>query len=138
MTQALSVCYTMKEAAERLHKKRRWLQDWLRDHPADAAGTPFYSPLGRTKTFDDGDIARIRAAAREEERCRLNLSRRGKAKARTGRFVAPISADMLTEALGLAGERLPAKCLNRSSDQSNVANFPSAANRPSRARRRAT
>src|SRR5690242_1819861 len=43
--------YTMDAAAERLHKSRRWLQDWLRDHPVDSLGQPFYSPLGRTKTL---------------------------------------------------------------------------------------
>jgi hypothetical protein len=66
--------YTLDRAAQRLHISRRTLQDWLRAHPADPAGQPFYSVIGRTKTFDDGDIARIRAAAREEERCRLNSS----------------------------------------------------------------
>jgi hypothetical protein len=47
----MALVYNMDGAAERLHKSRRWLQDWLRDHPADERGVPFYSPLGRTKTF---------------------------------------------------------------------------------------
>src|SRR5262249_49425833 len=59
-----AVVYSMDEAAARLHKSRRWLQDWLRDHPVDGRGEPFYSPLGRTKTFDDHDLERIRASAR--------------------------------------------------------------------------
>ena len=45
----MSPVYTMEEAAERLHKSRRWLQDWLRVHSADSLGRPFYAPLGRTK-----------------------------------------------------------------------------------------
>src|SRR5215470_12501174 len=57
-----AVLYSMDEAAARLHKSRRWLQDWLRDHPVDGRGEPFYSPLGRTKTFDDNDLERIRAS----------------------------------------------------------------------------
>ena len=68
--------YDMDQAADRLHKSRRWLQDWLRGHPADQFGQPFYSPMGRTKTFDDADLVRIRAAAKEDERCRLNSFRR--------------------------------------------------------------
>ncbi len=49
--------HTLDEAARQLRKSRRWLLDWLRSHPADSAGVPFYSPMGRTKTFDDADIA---------------------------------------------------------------------------------
>jgi hypothetical protein len=74
---------TLAEAAAELRKSRRWLQDWLRDHPVDASGIPFYAPLGRAKTFDDTDLARIRAATREEERCRLSSLTRGQAKRRT-------------------------------------------------------
>jgi len=53
---------TMDDTASRLHKSRRWLQDWLRNHPVDRNGEPFYTPLGRTKTFDERDIQRIRDA----------------------------------------------------------------------------
>jgi integrase len=54
--------YTVNDVAGRLHKSPRWLRRWLRTHPLDALGQPFYSPLGRTKTFDDRDIERIRAS----------------------------------------------------------------------------
>lgn len=62
---------TIAEAASELRKTSRWLKEWLGKHPVDAAGIPFYVPLGRTKTFEAADIARIRAAIRETERCRL-------------------------------------------------------------------
>src|SRR5262249_31470085 len=99
--------FTMDQAAARLHKSRRWLQEWLRHHPADRYGEPFYSPLGRTKTFDERDIARIREAAREEEKWRLGSYRPGRAKHRTMRAAASTSGCTLTEALRLAGEASP-------------------------------
>jgi hypothetical protein len=68
----MSRALTIAEAAEDLRVSRRWLEYWLADHPVDAAGTPFYVPMGRRKTFEDADIARIRAVIREEERCRLH------------------------------------------------------------------
>jgi len=57
---------TMAEAGRELRKSRRWLQAWLANHPTDAWGNPYYTPVGRTKTLDDNDLARIRAALREE------------------------------------------------------------------------
>ena len=44
--------YTMDEVAERLHKSRRWLQDFIQRYP-------FYRLAGRTKLFTEGDIARL-------------------------------------------------------------------------------
>lgn len=73
MSQAV---YTVDEVAVRLHKSRRWLQSWLRENPADAAGMPYYAPAGRTKLFGEADISRIKSALREHERCRLELSPR--------------------------------------------------------------
>src|ERR1700686_4613791 len=88
---------TLSEAATELRKSRRWLQAWLALHPADAAGVPFYAPLGRTKTFSDSDLDRIRATAREEERCRLTSSRPARARLRTTPSAAPTSESTLSE-----------------------------------------
>ena len=96
---------TMHEAAKELRKSRRWLQTWLSLHPLDAAGIPYYAPFGRTKTFDDNDLARIRAAVREEERCRLSSLTPVRAKRRTIRAAAHTSGDMLTEARNLVKNR---------------------------------
>lgn len=67
----MSRALTLDEAAAELRKTPRWLKEWLGKHPVDAAGVPFYLPMGRTKTFENADIARIRASIRENERCRL-------------------------------------------------------------------
>jgi hypothetical protein len=63
--------HTLDEAAQALRVSRRWLEYWLAAHPVDAAGSPFYVPMGRRKTFEQNDVTRIRACIREEERCRL-------------------------------------------------------------------
>ena len=39
------------EAARDLRKGERWLQDWLKRHPCDQKGEPFYRLAGRTKLF---------------------------------------------------------------------------------------
>lgn len=70
----MSRALTLDEAAAELGCKRRWLEYWLKDHPIDATGNPFYVPVAGRKTFEDTDIARIRASIREEERCRLQFS----------------------------------------------------------------
>ena len=96
---------SLEDVADRLHKSARWLRDWLRKNPADPNGDPFYIRAGRTMIFTEKDVERICASLREEERCRLNLSRRARAKRRTGMVVARTSANTLTEALRLANER---------------------------------
>jgi hypothetical protein len=51
---------TIDEAAAVLRNGPRWLTDWLRSHPVDRHGEPFYHLAGRTKLFTDRDIDRIR------------------------------------------------------------------------------
>ena len=99
------VLYTLEQVARLLHKSPRWFKTWLRQNPTDRHGEPFYAAVGRTKIFSENDVARIHAALKEQERCRLNLSRRVQGKRRTGMVVAPTSANTLTEALRLANER---------------------------------
>jgi hypothetical protein len=111
-------------AAEWLGVKPRKLQEWLRKHPCDVYGEPFYGRMGRTKTFDENDLVRIRAATKEEERCRLNSSRRGKAKARTGRSGGRISKSEWTEAAELTGDPSLSKFCDSSKGGSSVVNFP--------------
>src|SRR5258707_15792588 len=110
----------MPEAAKELRKSRRWLQWWLALHPLDAAGVPYYAPFGRTKTFDDNDLARIRAAVREEERCRLSSLTPVRAKRRTIRAAAHISGDTLTEARNLVKSRSPSRPSKNGNERSNV------------------
>jgi hypothetical protein len=114
--------HTMCEAATLLHKSKRWLQYWLLDHPTDNLGRPFYARLGRTKVFTDNDLDRILAAAVEDERCRLNSSRRAPTKAarHRGQSVAPTSDATLTRALARAKNHSPKKSGNVSNGTSKV------------------
>lgn len=94
--------YTMNEAAKELRISRRYFQDWLRDHPLDANGRPFYARLGRKYTFDENDLHRIREAAREEDRLRLArfAPKRTRLQA-VVRSAQRTSEDSLAEALAL-------------------------------------
>lgn len=51
--------FTIEEAAARLHKKPRWLQEWLRENPTDRYGQPYYTPIGRGMILTHHDVARI-------------------------------------------------------------------------------
>ena len=62
---------TLKEAAAELRVSKRWLEYWLADHPVDAAGVPFYIPMGSRKKFEPADLDRIRSFMRDLERVRL-------------------------------------------------------------------
>jgi hypothetical protein len=44
--------YTMDEVGQRLHKSRRWLQDFIRINP-------YYRMAGRTKLFTVTDLFRL-------------------------------------------------------------------------------
>jgi hypothetical protein len=39
----MSRALTLLEAADQLRKSKRWLLEWLRAHPADNDGQPFYT-----------------------------------------------------------------------------------------------
>lgn len=52
--------FTLAEAAAELKAPSpRWLAEWLRAHPRDNSGEPFYTPMGRDKVFRSDDIARM-------------------------------------------------------------------------------
>jgi hypothetical protein len=55
---------TVEEAAAELRESRRWLPTWLRTHPVDAKGEPYYTPVGRDKIFHEADVARIEQVRR--------------------------------------------------------------------------
>src|SRR5262249_25222118 len=42
---------TIDQAAERLRKSRKWLQEWLCEHPTSWSGMPYHAAIGRTKLF---------------------------------------------------------------------------------------
>src|SRR6266404_2635293 len=82
---------TVDEAAAELRKPKRWLLEWLREHPWDKDGEPYYTPVGRNKIFHETDIARIELALRGEMKCRSNSGRRAPAKRRTTKYEGPTS-----------------------------------------------
>jgi DNA-binding transcriptional MerR regulator len=71
---------TIKEAAAELRVSKQWLQYWLVEHPVDAAGVPFYVPMGNRKRFEPQDIDRIRSYMRDLEAARLGPSMKGIAR----------------------------------------------------------
>jgi hypothetical protein len=78
----MSRALTLPEAADQLRKSKRWLLEWLRQHPLDGAGTPYYTPVGRDKIFHQTDIARIELTLRGDLLCRSASDRRVKAEPR--------------------------------------------------------
>src|SRR6266403_2009172 len=89
---------TLSEAADALHKSKRWLQDWLAKNPTDATGRPFFSQLGRSRVFREADIHRILDATMKAPPCRSNVSRPAPVKRRTGQSAERTSESMWTEA----------------------------------------
>ena len=82
--------FTLAEAAAQLMApSTRWLADWLRAHPRDKSGEPYYTPVGRDKVFRSDDIARIEFALREGLKCHSSSGRRGQARRRITRSGAP-------------------------------------------------
>jgi hypothetical protein len=83
LSRDITIPMTATEAANVLRKSKRWLLEWLRKHPADQEGEPYYTPIGRDKIFHQADIARIEWALREGVKCRSNSGRRALVKRRT-------------------------------------------------------
>jgi hypothetical protein len=82
---------TIAETADRLRKSKRWLLEWLRKHPADKDGQPYYTPVGRDKIFHQADIARIEIALRGGIQCHSVSGRRAPVKRRILKSEEPIS-----------------------------------------------
>src|SRR5262245_15396033 len=116
----------MNEAAERIGISRRLLQDWLRGHPMDAQGEPFYSPFGRRKTFTDSDIDRIRAAAKRDLACRSLSASSEEVRRRTTPSAAPTSESTLKQLRALLTKSSPARSCATSSPPSNVVSISTA------------
>ena len=118
MTRAI----TIDEAAAQLRTSKRWLLEWLRAHPMDSNGEPFYTPVGRAKIFHQADIARIERALRGEIQCRSNSGRRAPVKRRILKSEERISesawklAAELTNDPSLSSKSARSKDASRSTD----------------------
>jgi hypothetical protein len=64
----MTLTYNSRDAALRLGVSRQWLRQFLREHPADKSGIPFYIPIGNRKRFTERDLERILEANRETEK----------------------------------------------------------------------
>jgi excisionase family DNA binding protein len=84
MTSAL---HTMDEAAKKLRVSRRWLQDFIQDHP-------YYRMAGRKKLFSEEDITRLQGALP----CPGSSSRPEKARRRIGTSAGSTSDSLWTRA----------------------------------------
>jgi hypothetical protein len=118
----MSRALTLPEAADQLRKSKRWLLEWLRQHPLDGAGNPYYTPVGRDKIFHQTDIARIELTLRGDLLCRSASDHRVKAKPRIsksgGRSEDPTDHSAWRRAAELLGDptlvNLPDKSQNAS------------------------
>jgi hypothetical protein len=105
---------TIGEAAAVLRKGPRWLASWLKAHPVDRHGEPFYHSAGRTKLFTDHDIDRIRLSLP----CLSPCVRHDRRNQQVTKFVAPISDTLLNEAHELLTEGSRSKSKSKSSARS--------------------
>ena len=67
----VSLTYSIKDAAQRLGVSKRWLQQFLRKHPTDKDGIPFYVPIGNRKRFTERDLERVLEMNRNAKKDRL-------------------------------------------------------------------
>src|SRR5277367_2596153 len=124
---------TLAEVADHLKVKPLWLTRWLRAHPRDPQGEPFYHRAGRTKLFTEAGVGRIYAALPVPQAspdqikvkpCRSSSCRRVKAAAQTtpsGELTFEQKSIKLRE---LTTRSSPAKNFAGSRKRSNVVAFP--------------
>lgn len=86
------MAYSIDEVAADLRKTKRWLIEFLLGHPE------CYYKAGRTKLFDDRDVARIKAILRADHE---QKHRRSFNRAWTNIAASPSTAALLEEALAL-------------------------------------
>jgi hypothetical protein len=116
--------YTMDEAAEILRRGKRKLAQFLAKTPTDEAGIPYFTTNGNRKLFSERDLERIVAAEREELRCRLNSSRRGRGSRRTTTPEFRTSDELWAEAHRLLGPRLQKELVKQGSPRARVVPLP--------------
>jgi hypothetical protein len=111
---------SIEDAAHTLQASRRWLQDFLHDHP----GIGF--KRGGRWLLTDADIIQTEAILRQEHatKCRSNSSRPAKAKARTGTSVALTSEKLYSEAQRLIAEGSRSRSARSGNARSKVVSLP--------------
>lgn len=120
MSKAPVQFYSMDQVAERLHKSRRWLQDYLKEHP-------HYRLAGRTKLFTEEHIA----ALYEALPCPSSSSRPVKASPRSIAFGEPTSVATWTELQKLLTAPSRQKSYSNGESRSNAGSLRKRASQPS-------
>jgi helix-turn-helix protein len=104
----MPLTYNIKDAAERMGVSKQWLRKFLRQHPVDQSGIPFYVPFGNRKRFTERDLERILEVNREAEKERL-LSRASSYPS----LVPPQRDEQISREEFLSGDRLLARVLTQ-------------------------
>jgi len=113
--------FTMDEAAVEMRVSRRWLQDFIQDHP-------YYRLVGRKKLFEPEHINRLIGAMP----CPGSSSRPAKAKRCSGTSGANTSESDWTTARELLTSERPSASSRHGENKPNVVSFsaPTSRSRP--------
>jgi hypothetical protein len=121
---------TLDEVAKRLHRSRRWLQDFLRT--LDNGSGRYWKQAGVKKLFSEEHFAALfKALPNEATSCPSSSSRPAKARHRSIAFEEPTSGDTWTDLQNALKRPRRGKPGTAGNEKSNVVSLPRRAPQPS-------